>query len=147
MYRDFGEKEKKRTGGIIMNRVILTEKEYEVMAILWKNKKPMLASEVTKAVNTASGNSTHHLLNRLMEKGAVKVAGNVKIVKAQSRLYTPAVSIAEFSASQTSELYKAAAENIDVKDFLTYLVKKNKPKSNELIADIKQFIEEYSAEE
>ncbi len=129
-----------------MNRVILTEKEYEVMEILWKNKKPMLASEVTKSVSTASGNSTHHLINRLMEKGVVKVAGNVKIVKAQSRLYSPSISVAEFAASQSAELFKSTVEDIDIKEFLTCFIKKNKNKSEDLLNNIKRFVEEYSKE-
>ena len=126
-----------------MNRVILTEKEYEVMEILWKNKKPMLASEVTKSVSMASGNSTHHLLNRLMEKGAVKVAGNVKIVKVQSRLYTPSLSVPEFCAVQSSDLFKSTDADIDIKEFLACFLKKNKDKSDDLLKEIKSFTEEY----
>ena len=127
-----------------MNRAILTEKEYEVMEILWGNKKPMLASEITKSVSMASGNSTHHLLNRLMEKGVVKVAGNVKIVKAQSRLYMPAFTVAEFAAMQTAGLFKATSDKIEIKEFLNYLLKKNKVCADELLDEIKAFTEEYS---
>ncbi len=129
-----------------MNRAILTEKEYEVMEILWKNKKPMLASEITKSVSMASGNSTHHLLNRLMEKGVVKVAGNVKIVKAQSRLYMPAFTVAEFAALQTSALFKATSDKLDIKEFLNCLLKKNKAVSEELTNEIKAFLDEEKRE-
>ena len=79
-----------------MLKIILTEKEYEIMQILWKSEKPMLASEVMKQAKSASNNSIHHLLNRLMEKGFVKVAGNIKVVKAQSRLYAPALSAPDY---------------------------------------------------
>ncbi|MBR6401556.1 MAG: BlaI/MecI/CopY family transcriptional regulator [Firmicutes bacterium] len=126
-----------------MTKVTLTEKEYEVMEILWKSEKPMLASEVTKKVSRASGNSTHHLLNRLMEKGVVKVAGNVKIVKAQSRLYAPAYTTAEYIAIQAGEIFKATTGKFDVKDMLACLVKKNKNKNDEIINEIKAFIDEY----
>ena len=126
-----------------MAKMVLTEKEYEVMEILWKNAKPMLASEVTKQVSHASGNSTHHLLNRLMEKGAVKVAGNVKIVKAQSRLYAPAYTTAEFAAIQAAEIFKATTGQFDVKDMLACLVKKNKNRNEEIVQEIRDFIDEY----
>ena len=129
-----------------MTKVTLTEREYEVMQILWKNGKPMLASEVNRALNIASGNSTHHLLNRLMEKGVVKVAGNIKIVKAQSRLYAPTYSAAEYMALLSSELYKAIGGEIDVKTYLLFLAKKNKNKNTEILNAAKEFVEEIKKE-
>ena len=67
-----------------MSKINLTEREYEIMQILWQNSKPMLASEIMKAADNTSNNSVHHILNKLMEKELVKVVGNVKIVKSQS---------------------------------------------------------------
>lgn len=126
-----------------MTKITLTEKEYEIMQILWKNEKPMLASEVMKQVSRASNNSIHHLLNRLMDRGLVRVAGNIKVVKAQSRLYAPALTAVEYLAFQSTEIFKNTTKSYNVKDYLVSLVKKNKNKTDDIIAEVKSFLEEY----
>lgn len=129
-----------------MAKINLTEKEYEVLQILWQNPKPMLASDIMAEISNASHNSVHHILNKLMGKGLVKVVGNVKVVKSQSRLYAPAMSVAEYIAVQSGEIFKSTTKNFDLKNFLLCLTKKNKNKNDEIISEIKSFIEEYERE-
>lgn len=129
-----------------MSKINLTEREYEIMEILWQSKKPMLASDIMEAAENTSGNSVHKILNKLMEKGLVKVAGNVKVVKSQSRLYAPAVSAVEYIAIQSGEIFKSTTKKFDLKNFLLCLTKKNKSRNDEIINEIKSFIEEYESE-
>lgn len=129
-----------------MSKINLTEKEYEIMQILWKNPKPMLASEIMGSVSNTSNNSVHHILNKLMEKGLVKVVGNVKIVKSQSRLYAPAISVVEYVAVQSGEIFKSTTKRFELKNFLLCLTKKNKSRNEEIISEIKSFIDEYENE-
>ncbi|MDO5389453.1 MAG: BlaI/MecI/CopY family transcriptional regulator [Clostridia bacterium] len=131
-----------------MSKVNLTEREYEVMEILWRNPKPMLASDIMEVTKSTSNNSVHHILNKLMEKGFVKVAGNVKVVKSQSRLYAPAVSAMEYIVMESDEIFKSTAKKFDLKSFLFCLTKSNKSnkgRNDEIINDIKNFIEEYES--
>lgn len=129
-----------------MAKINLTDKEYEVMEILWQNNAPMLASDVMNYVVKTSEASVHHILNKLMDRGLVKVAGNIKVVKAQSRLYAPAVSPAEYIAMQSLEIFKTTTRKIDVKDYLMFLTKKAKNKNTEIVKEIKEFIDEYESE-
>lgn len=129
-----------------MSKINLTEKEYEIMQILWQNSRPMLASDIMEAAENTSSNSVHHILNKLMEKGFVKVAGNIKVVKSQSRLYAPTVSAVEYIAMQSGEIFKHTTKKFDLKNFLLCLTKKNKSKNDEIISEIKSFIEEYENE-
>lgn len=129
-----------------MSNIIFTEKEYEIMQILWQNQKPMLASDIMALTKQASKNSVHNILNKLMERGLVKVAGNVKIVKSQSRLYAPAISAVEYIAIQSGEIFKSTTKKFDLKNYLLCLTKKNKNKNDEIINEIKSFIAEYENE-
>lgn len=129
-----------------MSKINLTEREYEIMEILWQSQKPMLASDIMEVAENTSGNSVHKILNKLMEKGFVKVAGNVKVVKSQSRLYAPAISAVEYIAIQSEEIFKSTTKKFDLKNFLLCLTKKNKSRNNEIIDEIKSFIEEYENE-
>lgn len=129
-----------------MSKINLTEREYEIMQILWQNSKPMLASEIMKAADNTSNNSVHHILNKLMEKELVKVVGNVKIVKSQSRLYAPAISVVEYVAVQSGEIFKSTTKKFELKNYLLCLTKKNKSRNEEIISEIKSFIDEYENE-
>lgn len=126
-----------------MDKIILTEKEYEIMTILWKNKKPLLASYIGKSSNNISSNSVHHLLNNLMRKGLVKVAGSIRVVKSQSRLYAPAMSIVEYFTIQSIQMFKETSNKFDLKSYLYCLTNANPDNSSEMLKEIKDFIIEF----
>lgn len=126
-----------------MEKIHLTERDYEVMQILWKNQRPMLASDIMALTKSTSKNSVHNILNKLMEKGLIKVAGNVTIVKAYSRLYAPTVSAIEYAAMQSDEIFKSSSDEFALKNFLLCLAKKNKGKNDEILSEVKDFISEY----
>ena len=64
----------------------LTKKEHEIMKILWTSEKPMLISEIHSSVKNVAGNSVHPMINNLINKGYIKVMGNVRVVKTPSSL-------------------------------------------------------------
>ena len=62
----------------------LTNKQMDVMNILWENDKPMAASEILKANEKLNINTIHACIRKLLEEEYVKVAyidysGNVII--------------------------------------------------------------------
>lgn len=80
----------------------LTNKQMDVMNILWENGKPMAASEILKANKKLNINTIHACIRKLLEEEYVKVAyidysGNV-----MSRYFMPTVSKEKYF----SESYK-----------------------------------------
>ena len=122
----------------------LTAKEYEVMTVLWQGGEPMLASAILEKTKTVSSNSIHHLLNSLVEKGYVRVAGTIIVVKVASKLYLPAVSAAEYGAMQLSEIFKLTAKG-SLRSILMCFIKRNKSKNAEIMAELREFLDEYDA--
>ena len=89
-------------GGDYMFKKRLTNKQMDVMNILWENDKPMAASEILKANEKLNINTIHACIRKLLEEEYVKVAyidyrGNV-----MSRYFMPTVSKGKYF----SESYK-----------------------------------------
>ena len=89
-------------GGDYMFKKRLTNKQMDVMNILWENDKPMAASEILKANEKLNINTIHACIRKLLEEEYVKVAyidysGNV-----MSRNFMPTVSKGKYF----SESYK-----------------------------------------
>lgn len=119
----------------------LTEREYEIMKILWGSDKPMLISDIIKLTEITAKNSVHPMLKNLIKNGYVKVVGNIVVVKTSSRLYTPAVSLEDYTVSRINEIYNKKKNWFDLKKFLLSLYEQNKNKNHELIQSVKDFIE------
>ncbi len=118
----------------------LTKKEHEIMKILWTSEKPMLISEIHSSVKNVAGNSVHPMINNLINKGYIKVMGNVRVVKTPSRLYAPAVTVDEYMAIQFAEVFKENNKPISFKGFLNYFFKHNKSKKDEMLSELENII-------
>jgi len=72
----------------------LTKNELQFITVLWDADAPLTASEVRKRSvdKTWKDASLHTILNKLLEKGAIKEHGFVKDGKAISRTFVPAIS-------------------------------------------------------
>ncbi len=124
-----------------MKTKYLTEREYEIMKILWSSEKPMLISDIMKLTKITAKNSIHPLLKNLIKNGYVKVVGNVIVVKTFSRLYAPAISLEDYTAMQVNEIFKKQKRNFDLKRFLVGLSKENKANNQELVEYMRTFID------
>lgn len=130
-------------GGVKLIKTHLTSKEYEIMQVLWNSDKPLLMSEITKLTKSVSVNSMHPMINHLIDKGLVKVVGNIKVVKVPSRLYAPAISAEDFSAMQSSYMFKNLNKKFDLRNFLLCFTKRYKMNEDEIVNELEKFIEDY----
>ena len=90
-------------GGDNMLKKRLTNKQMDVMNILWENDKPMAASEILKANEKLNINTIHACIRKLLEEEYVKVAYNDYSGNVMSRYFMPTVSKGKYF----SESYKA----------------------------------------
>jgi BlaI family transcriptional regulator, penicillinase repressor len=90
----------------------IPESEWSVMEVLW-DVSPQTASEVAKTLNQTKGwaeNTVRTLLSRLVEKGALEIAGK----SGSARLYVPALKREAFvtaeSKSFLQRIFQGAAK-------------------------------------
>ena len=80
----------------------LTKSESEIMELLWREKRPLSRSEIIELTpeRTWKPASIHILLNSMMEKGAIEVAGFIQSTKNYARTFTPTLAPDEYIVLQ-----------------------------------------------
>lgn len=74
----------------------LTGREKDVLAVLWKAEKGMIASEVVKVRNDLTINTVQAVLKKLLKRNLIKVDQIVYSGTVLSRSYVPTLTEAEF---------------------------------------------------
>lgn len=75
---------------------LLTKKENEVMSILWQNKTPMTAHQITETDNSLSIYTVQQVLQRLLKMNYIKIADINYSGTVFARFYTPAISQTDY---------------------------------------------------
>lgn len=80
----------------------LTKSEMEIMDLLWKESRPLCRSEIIALSPDRSwkAGSIHILLNSMLEKDAVHVAGFVQSTKNYARTFLPTLTVEEYLVMQ-----------------------------------------------
>ncbi len=127
-----------------MEKSYLTNKEYQIMKILWNSEKPLLVSDILAKTENVAENSLHPMINSLIKKNYIKIVGNLKVSKTNSRLYAANITIDEYAAKQLNEIFDSANKTPNISNVLMYFSKHNKKKKNEnLINELQKFIDDY----
>ena len=79
-----------------MNNIQFTKRENQIMEILWTEDKHMSASDIQMHSEDMSIYTIQQSLQKLLDKGYVEVAEIVKNKKANTRMYCPTFSRAEY---------------------------------------------------
>ena len=105
----------------------LTKSENEIMELLWREGRPLSRSEIIDLTpdRTWKPASIHILLNSMLEKGAIQVAGFVQSTKNYARTFTPTLTADEYAVLQFKQsvlcLVSALVEDIQDQDTLAKL--------------------------
>ena len=121
----------------------LTNREYEVMQILWANSKPMLASEIVEKSKNISNTTVFQVINQLLNKHYIKIAGQIVVIKSVSRVYSPTVTYQEYYSSLLVKLIRNTNDSASFKATLMHYAKKDKQNREKLVAEIKEFLADY----
>lgn len=100
----------------------LTKSENEIMELMWKEGHPLSRSEIIDLTpdRTWKPSSIHILLNSMLEKSAIEVAGFVQSTKNYARTFTPCVSSDAYAVMQIKN--SPAFSQNSVPSLLTSLV-------------------------
>lgn len=80
----------------------LTKSENEIMDLMWKEGRPLSRSEIIELTPDRSWKpaSIHILLNSMLEKKAIEVAGFVQSTKNYARTFVPSVTADGYAIMQ-----------------------------------------------
>lgn len=80
----------------------LTQSEWEIMDILWGADHPLSRSEILEHPGERGwkDSSLHILINSMLEKGAIQVAGYQKTGSHYGRIFAPAFTQSQYAVSQ-----------------------------------------------
>lgn len=113
----------------------LTKKEMEVMEILWDAGEPLarqdLLDRAAERKCSWKPNSIHILLNSLLDKRAIRVAGWYLNSRKLGRTFQPVVSREEYSLMQVRTALENASRlaGLESKKVLQSLLKEQKEKT------------------
>lgn len=94
----------------------LTANELQFMQVLWNADQPLTSAEIREhsTERTWKDTSLHTILNRLLEKEAVKEVGYKKEGKAISRTFKSSISCEEYYASFFNEHSKKDSKTLPI---------------------------------
>ena len=80
----------------------LSKSEQEIMDVLWAEGRPLSRAEILELSTEKSWkpSSIHILLNSMLEKNAIEVAGFVQSTKNYARTFVPCVSSDDYAIMQ-----------------------------------------------
>lgn len=120
------------------NKFNLSVREIDILYVLWKADRPLLASEIAESSEKLKLSTVHTTLTRMLKKNVVEVADFIKSGNVFGRRYTPTLSLQEFELNKlsatTSSLMSALPNNADEAfilkelDNLEQMIKKQREK-------------------
>ena len=83
-----------------MNTKRLSNREYDIMQILWNSDRPLLASDILKADTGMNINTVQSTLRNLLARNLICVANIVTSGKVLARTYAPLVPADKYILSE-----------------------------------------------
>ena len=100
----------------------LTDKELQIMAVLWDSELPMTASEIIEASNNRTWKeaSIYIIMSTLIKKGAIVLTHHKSTSTNSARAYRPALTSAECTALYINGVTESGI-HIDINELIKHL--------------------------
>lgn len=119
----------------------ITDREQDILNILWAAEKPLVASDIAKSDDSLSINTVQAVLRKLLQKKLIKVADIVYSGTVLSRTYQPTISPNDFTLQQFVSQFEDAKKNITIPDFVATLLEHEKDEAQR-IEELEALLEE-----
>ncbi|WP_394525946.1 BlaI/MecI/CopY family transcriptional regulator [Lacrimispora sp. JR3] len=119
----------------------LTDKEMQVMKILWKSPKPLIASEITQMDESLNNNTVQAVIRKLLSKNIIKVADIVYSGTVLTRSYTPVLSEKDLMVQQFVDQVHENEETLPIPNLVATLLKHEK-NEEKIIEELEALLEE-----
>lgn len=92
-----------------MNKVRLSDREFDVLQVLWRSDRPLLASEILKEKPELNINTVQSTLRKLLTREYIRVADIIQSGKVLSRTYETVISADEYIIMEYLDILPAAS--------------------------------------
>lgn len=100
----------------------LTNREIDILNILWNNQKPMVASDIVKKDDTLTINTVQATLRKLLKKNLIEVADIVYSGTVLCRSYLPSMDSKEFALREFAAQFLKLDQNITASNLVATLL-------------------------
>lgn len=123
------------------NKFLLTDREMDVMHVLWKSDKPLVASEITHINKSLNINTVQAALRKLLKQKFIDVSDIVYSGTVLTRSYEPVISQNDLLAKQLVHQYKRKNEEVSIPNLVATLLE-NEKNEKQMIDDLEKILEE-----
>ena len=102
----------------------ITEREKDIMSVLWHSGEALTASSIAEKGNGLSINTVQAAMRSLMKKKYIEIDDIVYSGTVLTRSYRPIISAEEYAANQLQEM-RANTLNFSTLNFINHLLKKD----------------------
>lgn len=104
------------------NNLPLTNREVDILNILWNAEKPLIASEIVKFDDTLTINTVQSVLKKLMNKKLIEVSDIVYSGTVLCRSYKPTVDSKEFTLNQFVTQFQNSQKTLKLPVFISAML-------------------------
>lgn len=107
----------------------LSDKEEQMLETMWKEGRPLTRSEIINLTENRrwKSSSIHVFLNRLLDKGSIRVCDIVKTSTNFGRTYEPTFSAEEYDIARLKQNFETVdPETSAISNFFSFIVKSKK---------------------
>ncbi|ADY56470.1 Penicillinase repressor [Syntrophobotulus glycolicus DSM 8271] len=123
------------------NNSRLTEREMDILNILWSSDKPLVASDIAKMGNSLSINTVQAVLRNLLSKKLVGIADIVYSGTVLSRSYQATVSSREYTMRQLINQFQNLNESVSMPSIISTLLEYEKNEES-VIEELEKMLKE-----
>ncbi|MDK2808581.1 MAG: hypothetical protein PWP24_1317 [Clostridiales bacterium] len=123
------------------NDLKITNREKDVLEVLWNSDSPLLASDIPKINASLNISSVQLALRNLLSKNIIEVADIVYSGTVLSRSYRTLISREDFFSNEVINSFKKLDRTITTKNIVATLLKHEKNEAN-TIKELEKLLEE-----
>ena len=110
----------------------LTNREIDILNILWNNQEAMIASDIVKEDDTLTINTVQATLRKLLKKNLIEVADIVYSGTVLCRSYRPSMDSKEFALQEFAVQFQKLDKNITASNLVATLLEQEENNNNAL---------------
>ena len=133
---------------MIDSKFNLSDKEEQMLETMWKEGRPLVRSEIIDLTENRrwKKSSIHVLLNRLLDKGSIRVVNIVQTSTNFGRTYEPTFSAEEYDMARLKDNFETIDPELStISEFFSFIVKSKKVDKKNL-KGLEDIIKDYKSE-
>ena len=126
----------------------LSDKEEQMLETMWKEGRPLTRSEIINLTENRrwKESSIHVFLNRLLDKGSIRVVDIVQTSTNFGRTYEPTFSEKDYDIIRLKQNFETVDPELStISEFFSFIVKSKKVNKKDL-QDLEDIIKDYKSE-